>query len=140
MFLGGLSGALVAHLVTLSGLAVLDPALFAVVGIASSLTAVVGVPIAAMALVFEVFGKAYGPPTILACGLTFIATIRFRHWAQVGGAEEVRANVERLVGRFTFRGPSRKWFDIQSTGPYCRWHGCHRRLQPVAHHGAAGAG
>jgi len=108
MFLGGLSGALVAHLVTLSGLAVLDPALFAVVGIASSLTAVVGVPIAAMALVFEVFGKAYGPPTILACGLTFIATIRFRHWAQEGGAEEVRANVERLVGRFTFRGPSRK--------------------------------
>lgn len=103
MFLGGLCGALVANLVTRSGLAALDPALFAVVGIASSLTAVVGVPIAAMALVFEVFGKAYGPPTILACGLTFIATIRFRHWAQEGGPEEVRANVERLLGRLTFR-------------------------------------
>lgn len=92
MFLGGLSGALVASLVTSSGLATLDPALFAVVGIASSLTGVVGVPIAAMALVFEVFGKAYGPPSILACGLTFIATTRLRLWAQQGSA------LARLVG------------------------------------------
>ena len=108
MFLGGLAGALVAHLVTQSGLATLDPALFAVVGIASSLTAVVGVPIAAMALVFEVFGKAYGPPAILACGLTFIVTIRFRHWAQDGWADEVRASVERTVGRLMARKPSDK--------------------------------
>lgn len=99
MFLGGLSGALVAQLVTLSGLATLDPALFAVVGIASSLTAVVGVPIAAMALVFEVFGKAYGPPTILACGLTFIATVRFRMWEQEGDSTRSPAGLGRFVSR-----------------------------------------
>lgn len=92
MFLGGLSGALVANLVTSSGLATLDPALFAVVGIAASLTAVVGVPISAMALVFEVFGKAWGPPAILACGVTFIATTRLRLWSQEGSA------LARLVG------------------------------------------
>lgn len=61
MYLGGVSGALVARLVNLTGLVELDPALFAVVGIGSSLVAVVGVPLAAIALVFEVFGKAYGP-------------------------------------------------------------------------------
>ena len=99
MLLGGLSGALVAQVVTLSGLATLDPALFAVVGIASSLTAVVGVPIAAMALVFEVFGKAYGPPTILACGLTFIATVRFRMWEQENDGSLSAAGLGRLVVR-----------------------------------------
>ncbi|MBL8923647.1 MAG: chloride channel protein [Myxococcaceae bacterium] len=96
MFLGGLSGALVAHLMTKAGLARLDPALFAVVGIASSLTAVVGVPISAMALVFEVFGKAWGPPAILACGVTFIATTRLRLWGQEGSP------FARLVGAGRF--------------------------------------
>lgn len=105
MFLGGLSGAFVAQVVTLSGLATLDPALFAVVGIASSLTAVVGVPIAAIALVFEVFGKAYGPPTILACGLTFIVTVRFRHWAREEGPLRARARVSRFVGRLGLGAP-----------------------------------
>ena len=55
----------------------LDPALFAVVGIASALVAVIGVPLASIALVLEVFGKAYGPPAILACGVTYLLTLKF---------------------------------------------------------------
>ncbi|MGV3622824.1 MAG: chloride channel protein [Archangium sp.] len=82
MYLGGVAGALVAQLVNLTGLAHLDPALFAVVGIGSSLVAVVGVPLAAIALVFEVFGKAYGPPAILACGVTYLVTLKFKIYKQ----------------------------------------------------------
>ncbi|HEY0883418.1 MAG TPA: chloride channel protein [Archangium sp.] len=82
MYLGGLSGALVARLVNLTGLAELDPALFAVVGIGSSLVGVVGVPLAAIALVFEVFGKAYGPPAILACGVTYLVTLKVKIYKQ----------------------------------------------------------
>ncbi len=78
MFLGGVSGALVAHLLNLTGWIVLDPALFAVVGISSSLVAVVGVPLAAIALVLEVFGKSFGPPAILACGVTYLVTLRLK--------------------------------------------------------------
>lgn len=78
MYLGGVSGALVATLVNLTGWAVLDPALFSVVGIASSLVAVVGVPLASMAFVLEVFGKVYGPPAILACGFTYLLTLRLK--------------------------------------------------------------
>lgn len=80
MYLGGTAGALVAHLLNLAGLS-LDPALFAVVGIASSLVAVVGVPLAAIALVFEVFGKAFGPPAILACGVTYLLTLKVKVYA-----------------------------------------------------------
>lgn len=78
MYVGGVSGALVAQLVNLTGYAHLDPALFAVVGVASSLVGVVGVPLAAIALVFEVFGKAFGPPAILAVGVTYLLTLRFK--------------------------------------------------------------
>lgn len=71
MYLGGLSGALTARLLVLGGLAPahLDPALFALV-------AVIGVPLAAITLVLEVFGAAFGPPAILACGLTYLFTLR----------------------------------------------------------------
>ena len=78
MYLGGVAGALVATLVNLTGWTHLDPALFSVVGMASSLVAVVGVPLAAMAFVLEVFGKAYGPPAILACGFTYLLTLRLK--------------------------------------------------------------
>lgn len=78
MVLGGISGALTAHVVNMSGATALDPALFAVVGIASALVAVVGVPLAAIALVFEVFGRVFGPPAILACGLTYLVTLKFK--------------------------------------------------------------
>lgn len=77
MYLGGVAGALVAKLAALAGWP-LDPALFAVVGIGSSLVGVSGVPLAAIALVFEVFGKAYGPPAIVACGLTYLVTLRIK--------------------------------------------------------------
>ncbi|MBL8950414.1 MAG: chloride channel protein [Myxococcaceae bacterium] len=80
MYLGGAAGALVARLLNLLGLG-LDPALFAVVGIASSLVAVVGVPLAAIALVLEVFGKAFGPPAILACGVTYLLTLKVKVYA-----------------------------------------------------------
>jgi CIC family chloride channel protein len=78
MYLGGLAGALVAKLMNLAGWAALDPALFVVVGIGSSLVAVSGVPLAAIALVFEVFGKAFGPPAIVACGVTYLVTLRIK--------------------------------------------------------------
>ncbi|HRG97109.1 MAG TPA: chloride channel protein [Polyangiaceae bacterium] len=81
MFLGGASGALVAQVVNLLGWRTLDPALFVVVGISSSLVAVVGVPLAAVALVLEVFGKAFGPPAILASGVTYLVTLRLRLYA-----------------------------------------------------------
>lgn len=81
MFLGGVSGALVAQLVNLLGGPRLDPALFVVVGISSSLVAVVGVPLAAIALVLEVFGKAFGPPAILASGVTYLVTLRLKLYA-----------------------------------------------------------
>ncbi|MEZ4453862.1 MAG: chloride channel protein [Nannocystaceae bacterium] len=78
MVLGGVSGALMAHFINLSGLATLDPALFAVVGIGSSLVAVIGVPLAAIALVLEVFGRSYGPPALLACGVTYLLTLKIK--------------------------------------------------------------
>lgn len=78
MYLGGASGALIARLVNLTGWTHLDPALFAVVGIGSSLVAVVGVPLAAIALIFEVFGKSFGPPAILACGVTYLLTLKLK--------------------------------------------------------------
>ncbi len=81
MYLGGVSGALVAQLANLTGLVELDPALFAIVGIGSSLVAVVGVPLSAIALVLEVFGKSFGPPAILAIGVTYLVTLRLKLYA-----------------------------------------------------------
>lgn len=85
MYLGGVAGALVAHLCNLAGMS-LDPALFAVVGISSSLVAVVGVPLAAIALVFEVFGKSFGPPAILACGVTYLLTLKVKVYKSASAA------------------------------------------------------
>ncbi len=81
MFLGGVSGAMVAQVANLTGVVTLDPALFAVVGIGSSLVAVVGVPLSAIALVLEVFGKSFGPPAILAIGVTYLLTLKFKIYA-----------------------------------------------------------
>ncbi len=78
MYLGGVSGALTAELANRTGWVDLDPALFAVVGIGSSLVAVIGVPLAAIALVLEVFGKSFGPPAILACGVTYLVTLKWK--------------------------------------------------------------
>lgn len=79
MFLGGVSGALTAQVLARAGVAAgTDLALFVVVGIASALVAVIGVPLAAIALVLEVFGAPYGPPAILACGVTYVLTLRLK--------------------------------------------------------------
>jgi len=77
MVLGGVAGAATAQaLEAATGLMEVDVSLFVVVGIASALVAVVGVPLAAIALVLEVFGAEYGPPAILACGVTYVLTLR----------------------------------------------------------------
>lgn len=76
MVLGGVAGAATAQvLAAATGLA-LSAQLFVVVGIASALVAVVGVPMAAIALVLEVFGSEYGPPAVLACCITYVLTLR----------------------------------------------------------------
>lgn len=80
MFLGGVSGRLTAEVLIAANLAPthLDTAIFVVVGIASALVAVIGVPLAAIALVLEVFGPQYGPPAALACGMTYVLTLRIK--------------------------------------------------------------
>ncbi|MEZ4366846.1 MAG: chloride channel protein [Kofleriaceae bacterium] len=80
MVLGGVSGRLTAELLVGAGVmsASLDPTIFVVVGIASALVAVIGVPLAAIALVLEVFGKTYGPAAALACGMTYVLTLRIK--------------------------------------------------------------
>lgn len=79
MFLGGVSGAATGKLLALVGVAQdMPPQIFVVVGIASSLVAVIGVPLASIALVLEVFGATYGPPAILACGVTYVLSLRLR--------------------------------------------------------------
>lgn len=78
MVMGGMGGGVIAELLELTGLfGPIDVSPFVVSGIASALVAVVGVPLAAIALVLEVFGAAYGPPAILAVGLTYVLTVRF---------------------------------------------------------------
>lgn len=77
MVLGGVSGAATAQLLaSVTGTGPADVTVFVVVGIASALVAVVGVPLAAIALVLEVFGSAYGPPAVLACCVTYVLTLR----------------------------------------------------------------
>ncbi|GAB4568277.1 MAG: hypothetical protein Tsb0020_21550 [Haliangiales bacterium] len=80
MYLGGMSGALTATALAALGLvpASMEPAIFVVVGIASALVAVVGVPLAAIALVLEIFGPEFGPPAALACGVTYVLTLRIK--------------------------------------------------------------
>ena len=78
MYFGGVAGALTAVSINSFSQLALDPALFAVVGIASSLVSVIGVPLASIALVLEVFGPAFGPPTIIACGVTYLITLRIK--------------------------------------------------------------
>lgn len=78
MFMGGVSGGITALAIHATGWMSLDPTLFVVVGIASALVAVIGVPLAAIALVLEIFGAEYGPPAILACGLTYVVSLHLR--------------------------------------------------------------
>lgn len=95
MYLGGVSGALTAVLANETGWVELDPALFAVVGIGSALVAVIGVPLAAIALVLEVFGKSFGPPAILACGVTYLVTLK---WKIYGNQRSAARSLEEDEG------------------------------------------
>jgi CIC family chloride channel protein len=83
MFLGGVAGAMTLALLQRFGMLTgLDPSLFVVVGIASALVGMVGVPMASIALVLEVFGAAYGPPAIFACCVTYVLTLRLSVYEQ----------------------------------------------------------
>lgn len=82
MVLGGVSGAATARTIASLGVTAADPALSVVVGVACSLVAVVGVPLSAIALVLETFGAPYGPPAVLACGLTYVLTLRLSVYRQ----------------------------------------------------------
>lgn len=97
MVMGGVGGAVVGQLIGLTGLfPPMDITPFVVSGIASALVAVVGVPLAAIALVLEVFGAAYGPPAILAVGVTYVLTVRFtvyRTQRQASRADPVDADL-----------------------------------------------
>ena len=62
--------------------ATFDPALFVIVGISSSLVAVIGVPLASIALVLEVFGPAFGPPAIIASGITYLITLKIKIYSK----------------------------------------------------------
>jgi CIC family chloride channel protein len=76
------------------------------VGIAAALTGVVGVPIAAMTLVLEVFGKAYGPPAILACGITYIVSLRLRLGQQEDPTWDAGARALKWITRLARREPA----------------------------------
>lgn len=82
MFLGGISGAAISScLINFGYHTNADQAVFVVAGLASALVAVVQVPLAAIALVMEVFGTAYGPPAIVACVLTYLLARRWKLYA-----------------------------------------------------------
>jgi len=105
MVLGGVSGAATARLLASAlGLASVDVRLFVVVGIASALVAVVGVPLAAIALVLEVFGSEYGPPAVLACGLTYVLTLRLTIYK-----EQPRESADRPASPPLLPPPSPSW-------------------------------
>ncbi|WP_428268564.1 chloride channel protein [Haliangium sp.] len=109
MYLGGMSGALTASVLQATGLASanMEPALFVVVGIASALVAVVGVPLAAIALVLEVFGPEYGPPAALACGLTYVLTLRIKvYGAQRSSPDPDADETGAELGEVPERAPS----------------------------------
>jgi CIC family chloride channel protein len=66
MFMGGVSGAACHHALLAVDLSTgADPSLFVVSGIAAALVAIIGVPLAAIALVLEVFGSQYGPSAVV---------------------------------------------------------------------------
>lgn len=83
MFLGGISGAAIYQGMGAIGYhSSADAAVFVVAGLASALVAVVQVPLAAITLVMEVFGTAYGPPAIVACVLTYQFARKWRLYAE----------------------------------------------------------
>lgn len=84
MFMGGLSGAAVYHLITSLGIPVYssNPDLFIVAGIASSLVAIIEVPLATITFVMEVFGSNFGPAAIVSCVICHKFAKRFKLYAK----------------------------------------------------------
>jgi len=83
MYIGALSGAMVYHLLAMYGLDLSGHvSLYVVAGLASALVAIASVPMAAIALVLEVFGASYGPPAIVACVLTYKLSRRYQLYSQ----------------------------------------------------------
>ena len=83
MILGGSMGACMFHL--LSGLAWVADAnaqIFIIAGIASSLVAVIEVPLASIALVIEMFGANYAAPVMIAVGVCHIISRNMRMYVQ----------------------------------------------------------
>jgi chloride channel protein, CIC family len=83
MILGGSMGACMFHL--LSGvpwLANANAQIFIIAGIASSLVAVIEVPLATIALVIEMFGANYAAPVMVAVGVCHIISRKMRMYAQ----------------------------------------------------------
>jgi CIC family chloride channel protein len=80
MYIGGLSGAVIYYLLSdtigLETNANVD--VFLVAGLASGLVAIRQIPLAAMALVMEVFGTNYLPPAIVSCVLTYLLARRWQ--------------------------------------------------------------
>jgi CIC family chloride channel protein len=83
MYIGGLAGAMAYYLLGSMGWPV-GPivAVYAATGMAAALTLIAGVPLAAIAMVIEIFGAAYSPPAALACGLCFLVSHRFNIFQQ----------------------------------------------------------
>lgn len=84
MFMGGLMGAAAYYLMIALGIPAYanNPDLFVVAGIASSLVAVIEVPLAAIAFVMEVFGANFGPPAIVACVVCHMFVKRFKLYVE----------------------------------------------------------
>jgi len=80
LFFGGVSSLLVATALEATGVWAwaVEPAIFVIAGMAAALVAVARVPVAAIALVLELFGPAFGAPAALACVATHVLTARVR--------------------------------------------------------------
>jgi len=80
MFMGGISGAAVYHLMSVLAIPVYssNPDLFIVAGIASSLVAIIEVPLATITFVMEVFGSNFGPAAIVSCVVCHKFAKRFK--------------------------------------------------------------
>lgn len=79
MILGGAMGAVMYHMLTFLSL-VVDPSpqIFIIAGIASSLVAIIEVPLATIALVVEMFGASYAAPVMVAVGVCHILSRNMR--------------------------------------------------------------
>ena len=87
MVLGGTSGAAVFEFLQTIGWAhSSELSLFVISGIAASLVSVIDVPIAAIALVMEIFGSHYGPAAIVSSVLCYLIAKRLHLYQSQGVA------------------------------------------------------